>query len=373
MHVFILFALLNLTTGILLPPPRGPHPITYTTKSLTDHTRWDTLAPTEKQQKRRILISIFSPLEITNDTCQPEILPYLPSATASQYNLILDSLGVPNYILDGFELQFCKQPLQQSSEDYPVIIFSPGFTTSRLLSSVQARDLASHGFVVITVDHPYDATIVEFPGGEVVYGFNITDVLRNELAENMVEVRAADISYLINQLPNLHSNYNQSKVFVYGHSLGGATAALAASLDSRVLGGLDFDGTIYGSVNDTGLDKPIVLAGRPIPEDTTEAELYDGFYDRLRGEKMLIVVNGTQHMSFCDAPFLVSLRDDIPEELSTVMEAVVGSIGGNKLAGILDELLVSTASFVFGGDASGMCRIDDTNDEMLVLEEELPC
>jgi hypothetical protein len=148
---------------------------------------------------------------------------------------------------------------------------------------------------------------------------------------------------------------------------------LAASVDSRVLGGLDFDGTIYGSVNDTGLDKPFILAGRPIAQNATDAELYGGFYDRMRGEKMLIGVNGTQHISFCDARLLVSLRDDVPEEMRAVVEAVVGSIDGEKLAGILDELLVSTASFVFGGDASGLCHIEDTNEEVLVLKEELPC
>lgn len=40
--------------------------------------------------------------------------------------------------------------------------------------STSAGDLASQGYVVITVDHPYDAAIVEFPDGSVVRGANFS-------------------------------------------------------------------------------------------------------------------------------------------------------------------------------------------------------
>jgi len=155
--------------------------------------------------------------------------------------------------------------------------------------------------------------------------------------------------------------------------LGGATAALAALLDSRVIGGLDLDGSIYGSVKESGLNKPFVLVGRPVPVDLPIGELFDGLYDRLRREKMLVIVNDTQHLSFCDAPFLVTLRADIPDEYKPVVEAVLGSVDGQELAGTLDELLVSTAQLVFGGDAKGLCDIATTNKGLLVLDKELTC
>lgn len=88
---------------------------------------------------------------------------------------------------------------------------------------------------------------------------------------------------------------------------------------------------------------------------------------------MLIAVNGTEHLSFCDAPLLATLKDDVPDEQRPVLEAVLGSIDGRKLAGILDELLVSTAELLFNGDAKGLCGIDDRNEELLVIEKELPC
>lgn len=185
------------------------------------------------------------------------------------------------------------------------------------------------------------------------------------------------MSFLINQLPHLlgpsFKSHKQPNVFVYGQSLGGSTAALAASLDSRVIGGLDFDGSLYGSVNDTGMDKPFVLAGRPIPPDVPITAWYGGFYDRLRGEKMLVIVNGTDHLSFCDAPLLVALRDDVTNEQRLALDAVLGTIDGRKLAGILDGLLFSTAQLLFSGDSMGLCTIGHINESLLVLEEELTC
>lgn len=185
------------------------------------------------------------------------------------------------------------------------------------------------------------------------------------------------MSFLIDQLPHLlgpsFKSPKQPKVFIYGQSLGGSTAALAASLDSRVLGGLDFDGSLYGSVNDTGMDKPFVLAGRPIPPGVPITAYYDGFYDRLRGEKMFVIVNGTEHLSFCDAPLLVALRDDVTNEQRSMLDAVLGTIDGRKLAEILDGLLFSTAQLLFNDDPTGLCTIGNINEDLLVLEEELPC
>lgn len=60
------------------------------------------------------------------------------------------------------------------------------------------------------------------------------------------------VQFIINQLPSIYKqsrgNADPRKVSVYGHSLGGAKAASAVLKDDRVLGGLNFEGTLYGSV-----------------------------------------------------------------------------------------------------------------------------
>lgn len=192
MLLTLVFIFSAIASCIVVRGPSGTHPVAYTVEALTDEARWDPLAPAREPQKRRIVVSIFSPLDDINAGSQPgEPIPYLPHATGTTYKVILESLQLPNYLFDGFELQFhhsTSQESNSSNSEYPVIIFSPGFATSRLLSSAQAQSLASHGFTVITVDHPYDATVIEFPSGEVVYGYNISD-FSDDLAEKLVEVR----------------------------------------------------------------------------------------------------------------------------------------------------------------------------------------
>lgn len=197
MLLILAFVFSAIASCVVVRGPSGTHPVAYSVEALIDEARWDPLAPAGEPQKRRIVVSTFSPLhDITGESQPGEPIPYLPHATASTYKVILESLQLPNYLFDGFELQFhhsTSQKYNSSNYEYPVIIFSPGFATSRLLSSAQAQSLASHGFTVITVDHPYDATVVEFPSGEVVYGYNISD-FSDDLAETLVEVRDSGVA-----------------------------------------------------------------------------------------------------------------------------------------------------------------------------------
>jgi predicted dienelactone hydrolase len=50
-----------------------------------------------------------------------------------------------------------------------VVLFSPDLEDPRTLDTTSVQDLASRGYVVVTIDHPYEAFEVEFPGGRVVH------------------------------------------------------------------------------------------------------------------------------------------------------------------------------------------------------------
>lgn len=47
-------------------------------------------------------------------------------------------------------------------------VVSPGYAQDRALDTTLVEDLASRGYVVASIDHPYDATEVEFPGNRLV-------------------------------------------------------------------------------------------------------------------------------------------------------------------------------------------------------------
>ena len=92
-------------------------------------------------------------------------------------------------------IQFCSPAapaLSGSSSAHETIAWMPKTSTRvsagliRALSA-QAQSLGSHGFTVVIVDHPYEATVLGFPSRDVVYSFNSSDY-NDELAQRLVHV-----------------------------------------------------------------------------------------------------------------------------------------------------------------------------------------
>lgn len=389
----LLAALLAIAQSVIVRGPQGPYLTTHEIITLVDKSRWDPYAPAEVPHKRRILISVFTPLDIELDSCDGETIPYLPPFTADTYVVVGESIGLPDWVFQGFELEFCKRS-PHSQRKWPVVIFSPGFSASRLLSGAQAQSLASQGYLVITVDHPYDATVVEFPDGGIIYGFNTTDI-SPERAQKAVrvnimhdhtsryrmlilfhrQVRSDDVSFLVDEISSngravFDSKVDPGRIFIYGHSLGGATAAQAAFEDDRIIGGLNFDGAIYGSVAEAGMETPFYVVGTT---HTGNSEHFSDFMGKLRGPKMLLTVEGTEHLSYMDAPLLVAHQNDIPPEQVAEIEAALGGIDGRKLATVLDEMIGGMASFVFEKDSQRLCNIPEQFSEVLVRDEDMIC
>jgi predicted dienelactone hydrolase len=55
-------------------------------------------------------------------------------------------------------------PLSDQEENYPVVIFSPGFGASKNFYSMLLEELASHGFIVVAIDHPYLNPVINEKG-----------------------------------------------------------------------------------------------------------------------------------------------------------------------------------------------------------------
>ncbi|MCO8276218.1 hypothetical protein M1L60_37135 [Actinoplanes sp. TRM 88003] len=78
------------------------------------------------------------------------------------------------------------------------MVLSPGFSLSRESLTGPAEELASRGYVVAGVDHPYEARGVEFPDGRVAgcLACELSGVL-----PQVVRGRAADVSFLLDGPP----------------------------------------------------------------------------------------------------------------------------------------------------------------------------
>ncbi|KAJ6783099.1 hypothetical protein PWT90_05921 [Aphanocladium album] len=371
MNIYAVFILLLGTAqSLTIPHPRGPYSVAYKVHDLTDVSRLDPSAPEGSQALRRILLSVFLPLDTSQVQCVLETIPYLPPETARVYNELAPSLGLPMDMLGSFEIDYCTLSGHRASGDskrrtaFPVAIFSPGHTVSRLLYTSLARNLASCGYVVITVDHPYDAEIVEFPDGTVIRGNS--DTSTDSLTLDDLKVRTGDISFIINQLQTENTTnhiiegfphaIDSTKIAVFGHSLGGAAAAALMLENTHIKGGLDFDGEIYGPVVNKGLAAPFVLVSSMVNNGTAGLENWGPFWDHLRDTKLQFSIFNTTHLSFLDIPLLLTVFP-LPDTLKPMVEAVFGTIDGDLMELTINGILTAYFDLLFRSCVKPLCGL----------------
>ena len=56
-------------------------------------------------------------------------------------------------------------PVASGKKRFPVVLFTPGGGVGRWTNIAWAEELASHGYVVAALDHPYDTATVQFADG----------------------------------------------------------------------------------------------------------------------------------------------------------------------------------------------------------------
>jgi len=87
-----------------------------------------------------------------------------------------------------------------SHEPYPVIVFSHGLGSMRVQSYEQCERLASHGFIVVSPDHPGNAMVTNT--GEQLIFFNAGSIMTD------VYDRPADVEFLYQELARINNDPN---------------------------------------------------------------------------------------------------------------------------------------------------------------------
>jgi dienelactone hydrolase len=207
----------------------------------------------------------------------------------------------------------------------PLVVLSPGFTSSRSMLTALAEDLASHGYVVAGIDHTYESFATAFPDGRV------TTCLAREARrrgsgsqEEVAAGRAADVSFVLGELTGAHPAWpgagliDPSRMAMAGHSAGGAAAIAAMLADSRILAGIDMDGSTAALIPDEGLARPFLFLGKqsnytpgagiiasPDGKNVKGAVMtWERDWELLTGWKRWLVVAGAVHASFTDLALL---------------------------------------------------------------------
>ncbi len=212
----------------------------------------------------------------------------------------------------------------------PVLLYSPGGADPRTIGTGVAEELASHGYVVVTIDHTGEASEVEFPGGRVraidIPGDPRTDP---RLFRTMIDTRIADTRFVLDELAKLAAGRNPDadarplpenlgqaldlrRVGAYGHSAGGATVAEALYEDRRIDAAINMEGYLDYMPEEPdqegellpiakhGVDQPLLLLGTDGFRDARIERSWSAMLDHQQGCTRWEQLDNATHWVFTD-------------------------------------------------------------------------
>lgn len=365
------------TSQLLLPKPNGTYEVGVGTMELIDTSRIQPFAPTVQHPK--LMVSCYYPVASDKSTTS---MPYFPPETALFEDTFQSSnfgLNSPNGTFERLALPIAAQssiPTKDHNPNFPVVMFSPAEGTSRLFYSAIASQVASTGYIVVTVDSPYDVDIVQYPDGSVAI-LNASVVATATLPDMILDVttRAQDVSFVLDQLtnatvishliPGSTHGLSVDKVGMFGHSVGGATAATAMQNDTRIAGGVAMDGALFGSVVQTGLDRPFMLMAHTNHTRTNVSNPADApidpnnswfdFWAKLTGWKLDIILADSAHYTFSDWPIVLETLGIVPN--ATVSNnLLVTNMNGNRALHIVTTYVTAFLDMVLKCEAPALLQ-----------------
>jgi dienelactone hydrolase len=316
-------------TNITLPTPTGPFAVGRTIYDWSDDATLDLLAPVPGT-KRELLVWIWYPAATgQSGAVADDYVPAQVRAAAGQVGgphvfgllrSVFDLLSRDLSKVHGHSLRNADVSLQHRS--YPVVIMRAGASLGVMSYSTLAEDLASHGYFVVGFDAPYRTIEVVFPDGRVIERRpeNNPELVSGEeltrLANKLLAAWTADTAFVLDRLELLNASgasgkftarLDMTRVGVFGHSFGGATAAQFCSQDSRCKAGIDVDGSLHGSIVEAGIHKPFMFLLSGHGDFSSDAEVrqiqadIQSVYDRLPADgRLRISIRGANHFTFTD-------------------------------------------------------------------------
>lgn len=336
---------------IKYPEPTGDYSIGRTDILLLDETRYEVYTK-DNDDKREVLVHVWYPAEKRDNSDD-----VVEKMWGSQ--LPIDAMSITYGVLPPVVLSHLEDidtnsifglEVNSAEDTYPVLVFSHGSGLFAHQNSIQFEDLASHGYIVMSISHLYDSGGVTLPDGTTItqnivernahidqselenpeldkiyskifkskdkdvreklmiemHNLEAKDRLNNETLDLWVE----DTIFVIDQLEKINKTHSIlknkidfDKIGAFGMSLGGATAGAASIIDDRIKCAVNLDGTQFRGLQGDVFDKPIMFI-------TTDNGLYDNnipVYKRAIGPKYYITIKETLHTDLTDIPIVAPL------------------------------------------------------------------
>ena len=328
------------------PTPTGRYAVGTTVVEWTDPDRPETWT-TDPDDVRAVQAQIWYPAEASPE--KVERAPYLGRSEAESNAVaegVGDFLGIPRFVLDGQVMARTNSvpdaPVASGNRRFPVVLFAPGGGMGRFTNTAWAEELASHGYVVAALDHPYVSAAVMFAGGRTIrwaeQSFS-SDAEARRLSEELAAVKARDLRSALTHLGRLDSGdaesilsgrLNTDRAAVVGMSAGVGGAFQAARTDERFSAVIALDGRPYDA--DPGpYDQPALALTNQLGLDDNPTYLPElgRALERSTTTSYLLTIPGTTHPTYTDAPLWMP---PVP--------SLVGTLGRTEPNRIITELTI---------------------------------
>ncbi|MBM7773266.1 putative dienelactone hydrolase [Actinokineospora baliensis] len=328
----------------VFPELTGDHAVGTRVLQWTDQDRPETFTE-DPQDRRTVVVQLWYPARNGSSGPRAQYLGRTEDEARTVSEALAGGVGLPGFLFDGVPRARTHAIVDAPAADgrYPVVLFSPGSSGVRTQNTAWAEELASHGYVVAALDHPYDSAAVVLADGRTITTATASTGDRDQddrLADDWTAIRAADLSFALTRLEGLdplEGHLDTSRVAATGHSMGGAAALQAARKDPRIDAVIDLDGYPRGSLTPE-LSQPTLALTQAITPDTDPRYLPQLTEVLTHGSatNYRLTIPGAAHLTFMDGPLYLPPVPSIVGSLGRVESARV--VAGASLA-FLDSAL----------------------------------
>ncbi|MFH8572856.1 alpha/beta hydrolase family protein [Streptomyces sp. NPDC017993] len=329
-----------------LPEPTGQHPVGSTELHLVDRDRPD---PWVADRDRELMVSIWYPARSASGyPRQPYMQPGAARFVDESGSFGLARPGEVDWAATRTDAAAMAPADNHNTR--PIVLYSPGLEIPRTLGTSTAVELASRGYVVVTVDHTHETSVVEFPDGRIELQKELSPGV--ETLKKMVDTRVRDTRFVLDQLAVLRSGQNPdaerrrlpnglsraldlNRIGMFGHSAGGITTAETMRADRRIDAGINMDGTLQYSPTDflpvarEGLNRPFMLMGKASQTHQNQPS-WQSFWNRSTGWKRDLSLERAGHFSYTDAQTIVPALDEHLDIPAQTREQYIGTVNPER-------------------------------------------
>lgn len=305
-------------TYAYIDSPQGQYPVGTHSIDIVDHTRKpDPLAPEGKRQARKLHVKFWYPAS----RYARHRADYFPASGSYVEQFIEDArqqrplspeevaeLRTLNYLksyaYNGVAI--AKPQAWHFPNGWPVVLYSHGSNLHERDNTELLENLASHGYMVVSINHSYISGISEFKNGQTIIYNSEFDDLSDAFFEKDVPLQLTQDSVVVYQRLTLlnellfDNTLDLDTVATVGFSLGGSNAVNVCLELHNCKAAVQIDGPQFGAAASTPLGKPLLLLESAVHR--AKYNFSQALYDNQVQDVTLLTLNGTGHTDFFDLP-----------------------------------------------------------------------